>query len=80
MSLEYQIKVSEQLESIRARLGSMQSEAESVLRRAIRQTGNAVRKRMLEEARARYAETDPRLSPRPACAPPCPRTCWPKTP
>lgn len=61
MSLEYQIIVNEQLESIRARLGSMQSEAENVLRRAIRQTGNAVRKRMLEEARARYAETDPRL-------------------
>lgn len=61
MSLEYQVKVDQQLESIRARLGSMQSEAENVLRRAIRQTGNTVRKRMLEEARARYAETDPRL-------------------
>lgn len=58
MSLEYAIDVSKQLEAIRERLGELQSQAEPVLRRAVRQTGNAVRKSMLEAARARYAEQD----------------------
>lgn len=58
MSLEYVVDVSKQLEAIRQQLGDLQSQAEPVLRRAVRQTGNAVRKSMLEAARARYVEQD----------------------
>lgn len=61
MSLEYQVNVDQQLAAIRQRLGALEGEAETVLKAAIRQTANAVRKRMLETARERYAEQDPSL-------------------